>query len=121
MRRWNGTVQWRGECRGDCSVDDRQVDQGPASAAVVSLRDVGSTSLLAAGADPNARDDRGFTPLLRAVELGWGDERLAELLAADADVSARTRAGRWIARLQRDMGIDDANRRIEAALGRGAT
>ena len=48
--------------------------------------------LLAAGAEVEARDDRGATPLLVAARRGWPDV-LTTLLDAGADVLARDAAG----------------------------
>jgi ankyrin repeat protein len=51
--------------------------------------------LLEAGADVNARDEQGNTPLQRAVDEGWrGGLEVAELLVSKgADVSAKNRRG----------------------------
>jgi len=49
--------------------------------------------LLAAGADPDARDSQGLTPLMRAVESGREDI-VAELLRSGASVNAQDRNGR---------------------------
>jgi hypothetical protein len=49
--------------------------------------------LLAAGADPNARDQRGATPLHRAAAVWLGADSVAALLAAGADPGLRDKAG----------------------------
>ena len=58
--------------------------------------------LLAHGADPNARDGMGATPLARAVQQAPGPgtrNRVLILVRAGAEVNARDHAGRSIAAL----------------------
>jgi ankyrin repeat protein len=51
-------------------------------------------ALLAAGADVNAQDEYGFTPLHWAAKVGWRHEMLVKLLlAAGADVNAKSDLG----------------------------
>jgi len=52
------------------------------------------TALLAAGADPNARNKYGVTPLHTAVFVG-GTEVVTVLLDGGADGGAQTEAGRF--------------------------
>ena len=47
--------------------------------------------LLAAGADPNARAEDGYTPLHRAAQFGTAEAVMA-LLEAGADLAVRTRS-----------------------------
>ena len=49
-------------------------------------------ALLKAGADPNAKDDRGFTVLLLAASTGR-TAVVEALLAGGADVQAKSRVG----------------------------
>ena len=49
-------------------------------------------ALLKAGADPNAADDQGFTPLMVAASRGRTDV-IAQLLDAGADINARNNLG----------------------------
>ena len=72
----------------------------------------------------SARTRAGETPLILGIRRGHDAPVVRRLLAAGADPHAIDDDGvdaRWITRLQRDMGIDDADRRIVAALGRDAT
>ena len=49
---------------------------------------------LGAGADPNARDGDGFTPLHWAAEFSQTPEVVTALVNADADLNARAGDGR---------------------------
>ena len=73
--------------------------------------------LLAAGADPGARTDRGITPLHFAAMHGT-PESVRELLAAGADPDARDRAGHGPAWRAWEAGHAAALAMIEAAGGR---
>jgi len=46
--------------------------------------------LLAAGADPNAADDKGMTAL---IECGWDADAALELIKAGANVNAKSKEG----------------------------
>jgi uncharacterized protein len=68
--------------------------------------------LLDAGADPNAHQHGGYTPLLEAAQRG--DAKLAKLLLdAGADPSAKLEDGRSAEQLARDAGALDLARRLE--------
>jgi uncharacterized protein len=68
--------------------------------------------LLDAGADPNARQHRGYTPLLEAAQQG--NAELAELLLRKgADPSAKLEDGRSAEQLARDAGAAGLARRLE--------
>jgi ankyrin repeat protein len=45
--------------------------------------------LLRSGADVNARDDRGWTPLMNAVHWRWPTDLIKELIKRGADVNAQ--------------------------------
>jgi ankyrin repeat protein len=67
--------------------------------------------LLDAGADPNARQHGGFTPLLEAAQSRDAD--LAELLLAHgADSSLALEDGRTAAQLAAEAGDDDLAARL---------
>ena len=90
----------------------------PLHLAVEHGRDLESVNaLLAAGADPNARDSGGRPPLHLAVEHGRGLESVNALLAAGADPNARDSDGRTplqVASVRNVVGV------VEALLAAGA-
>jgi len=81
------------------------------SAAATSQRDV-AERLLAAGADPNARQHGGFVPLHSAAQNG--DQALAELLLRQgADPARETDDGRSVAAVARTAGHEQLAARLE--------
>ena len=73
-------------------------------------------SLLAKGADPNIRDEYGYTPLILAASEGRSD-MVRQLIDKGADVNART-ASNWTALLwASSMGYSDV---VKLLLERGA-
>jgi ankyrin repeat protein len=52
------------------------------------------TLLLARGADVNAQDDDGMTPLMAAARYGKAPEKIQILLSAGADRTAKSRDGK---------------------------
>ena len=81
------------------------------SAAATSQRDV-AERLLAAGADPNARQHGGYVPLHSAAQNG--DDALTELLLGHgADPTLETDDGRSAAVIARTAGHDELAQRLE--------
>jgi ankyrin repeat protein len=69
--------------------------------------------LVAAGAPVNAQDQFGFTPLMYAATIDFGDaESVKTLLNAGADPTIRNHDGRTPLEQARHLGLT----RIEAAL-----
>jgi hypothetical protein len=62
--------------------------------------------LIEAGADVNAADSIGWTPLIRAV-IGGNVESVTALMAAGADVNATDFFGRDAARIAQGRDLDD--------------
>ena len=70
---------------------------------------------IADGADVNAKDDWGMTPLHRAA--GQGQKEIAELLIAEgADVNAKIEAGKLKGQTPLDWAIDDNHTETAALL-----
>ena len=65
------------------------------------------TVLLAAGADPNARDAEGSTPLHMAAYASKG-KNVQQLLEAGADPLLKNNAGRDAASMARKVKADEA-------------
>ena len=62
--------------------------------AVLSNRVDAARALIVAGAPLNDVDKHGFTPLLYASSIDFGDDRMVKLLlASGADPKVRTKAG----------------------------
>ena len=74
-------------------------------------------SLLDAGAEPNARDAYGWTPLMRALHGRYGDTARAILEARRVDLDAREESGNTALHLVAAEGDEEA---IRLLLGKGA-
>lgn len=70
---------------------DGRVEEGPVALMLARSSEV-AAALLSAGADPNAPDSAGRTPLMRAV-LGASADFVEQLLAAGAEPTVRSNAG----------------------------
>jgi uncharacterized protein len=78
----------------------------PLHSAAAASNNGAALALLEAGADPNARQQGGFTPLHAAAQNG--SRELAEaLLARGADPAARTDEGKIAADFAREQGHDE--------------
>jgi uncharacterized protein len=99
---------------GAASRNDMQVQ--PLHAAVASRNIDSMRLLLAAGADPNARQQVGYTPLMGAA--GGGREDILDLLlAGGADPGAVAEDGKTAAAIAGEHGHQDLARRLASLAG----
>ena len=82
---------------------------------VATVSDV--TRCLEAGADPNARDEWGMTPLYRAAGFGGNAEVIEALAAAGANLEARDESGQTPLHKAAERGTVEA---VETLLAGGA-
>jgi uncharacterized protein len=85
----------------------------PLHSAVAGLNTQAVLALLEAGADPNARQERGFTPLHGAAQNG-DREAVEALLAKGADPAATNDEGRSAADFATEKGHDDIAALLDA-------
>jgi ankyrin repeat protein len=72
-------------------------------------------ALIAAGAEPNSVDKFGFTPLLYAATVDYGDTTVLEtLLRAGADPSVKSKDGVTALAQARKYGYREITRLLEA-------
>jgi ankyrin repeat protein len=78
--------------------------------------------LLARGANANFVDRFGYTPLLLAASVDFGDSAMLELLlASGADIRARTKQGESALDLARKYGHARLVKILESASGKSNT
>ncbi|MBS1721493.1 MAG: ankyrin repeat domain-containing protein [Armatimonadetes bacterium] len=87
----------------------------PIHAAVFGRQNESLDLLLAAGADPNLRQEGGFTALMGAAQNG-NEPMVASLLAAGADPAATTDAGKTASDMAEESGHPGCAALLSAAL-----